>query len=287
MRKMAVTSGSIPRKSAAFQIPVAQVGQEHVPRLVRDGERRLRAASRPPAASRRRPRRPAPRPAGSSTGSPKSGLAMSRMPIAAGSPKWIGVPWARGKRRTDLASPRSPGPASAAASTRPSARGTGPPARQAMFVRYIGTFTFCSMCRTGTPRCEQRVLERERAADQEADEIVAPVRVMSVGSSTSSPCSQTRYAGRSVRRSAPGATSFGSGSPGSVTSSSGHGFGLRWQKSRKSNAQSCGSRHEVGLHEAQRQPRRRRRRVAPCGTPGAHAPVAGQSVMIPESRGCG
>ena len=28
---------------------------------------------------------------------------------------------------------------------------TGPPGWHAMFVRYIGTFTFCSMCRTGTP----------------------------------------------------------------------------------------------------------------------------------------
>src|SRR5438876_94125 len=50
-----------------------------------------------------------------------------------------------------------------------------------------------------------------------------------------------RYAGRSVRRSAPGATAFGSGSPGSVTSSSGQGFGLRWQNRRKSYANSLGT----------------------------------------------
>src|SRR6266850_8381741 len=45
----------------------------------------------------------------------------------------------------------------------------------------------------------------------------------------------------SVRRSAPGATPTGSGDPTSVTSISGHGRGLRWQKSRKSYAWSFGS----------------------------------------------
>src|SRR6202795_4888001 len=45
----------------------------------------------------------------------------------------------------------------------------------------------------------------------------------------------------SVRRSAPGATPTGSGEPTSVTSISGHGRGLRWQKSRKSYACSFGN----------------------------------------------
>src|SRR2546427_4492321 len=45
----------------------------------------------------------------------------------------------------------------------------------------------------------------------------------------------------SVRRSAPGATPTGSGDPTSVTSISGHGRGLRWQKSRKSYAWSFGN----------------------------------------------
>ena len=35
--------------------------------------------------------------------------------------------------------------------------------------------------------------------------------------------------------------------PGSVTSSSGHGFGFRWQNSRKSNAQSRGSTGEAAV----------------------------------------
>ena len=64
---------------------------------------------------------------------------------------------------------------------------------------------------------------------------------MSVGSSTSSPYSKTRYLGRSVLRSAPGAIARGSDEPASTTSSRGHGLGLRWQKSRKSNACSFGS----------------------------------------------
>ena len=63
---------------------------------------------------------------------------------------------------------------------------------------------------------------------------------MSVGSSTSSPYSKTRYLGRSVLRSAPGAIVRGSDDPTSTTSSRGHGLGLRWQKSRKSNACSLG-----------------------------------------------
>src|SRR5881296_1816804 len=45
----------------------------------------------------------------------------------------------------------------------------------------------------------------------------------------------------SVRRSAPGATPTGSAEPTSVTSSSGHGRGLRWQKRRKSYAEAFGS----------------------------------------------
>src|SRR5882724_3949329 len=49
-----------------------------------------------------------------------------------------------------------------------------------------------------------------------------------------------RYFGTSVLRSAPGATPTGSGEPTSVTSMSGHGLGLRWQKSMKSYAQSLG-----------------------------------------------
>src|SRR2546427_734686 len=32
------------------------------------------------------------------TGSPKSGLATSLMPMASGLPRWTGAPWARGKR---------------------------------------------------------------------------------------------------------------------------------------------------------------------------------------------
>src|SRR5690606_11236672 len=47
-----------------------------------------------------------------------------------------------------------------------------------------------------------------------------------------------RYLGRSVRRSAAGAAIRGTGEPGSVTSSTGQGFGFRMQNSRKSKARS-------------------------------------------------
>ena len=60
-----------------------------------------------------------------------------------------------------------------------------------------------------------------------------------VGSSTRFPSRQTRYRGRSVRKSAVGAEE-GCQEPDSVTVISGQGFGFLWQKSRKSKAQSRG-----------------------------------------------
>ena len=72
-----------------------------------------------------------------------------------------------------------------------------PAGRHAMFVRYIGTFTSCSMCRTGTPGRQQCVLERERAADHERHEVVAPV------------VARRRSAPRPVRRSARRGTPAG------------------------------------------------------------------------------
>ena len=46
-----------------------------------------------------------------------------------------------------------------------------------MFVRYIGTLQPRSMCRTGTSGLQQGVLEGERAAEQEADQVVAPAAI--------------------------------------------------------------------------------------------------------------
>ena len=96
------------------------------------------------------------------------------MPIAAGSPTWTGAPWRSGKRE-QIRSPAPPAPASSAASTPPSARRSGPPAGTRRSVRYIGTLHALLDVPHREPRVQQRVLERERAADQERDEVVAPL----------------------------------------------------------------------------------------------------------------
>lgn len=60
-------------------------------------------------------------------------------------------------------------------------------------------------------------------------------------SAASAPSRHTRYLGKSVRTSAPGAAVRGQGSPGAVTSSSGQARGLERAKRRKSKACAEGS----------------------------------------------
>ena len=160
------------------------------------------------------------------------------MPMAAGSPKWTGAPWAPREARAIAVTAldrlrRRHRPHRH--DHRP-AEGARRPARDVRAVhRHVAARARCAAA--GTPGLEQRALERERAAEQERHQVVAPPR--RAGRSARRPARRAGRrgsAGRSVRRSAPGATPAGSGEPGSVTSSSGHGFGLRWQKSRKSNA---------------------------------------------------
>ena len=97
---------------------------------------------------------------------------MSRMPIAAGSPMCTGAPCTAGNRDVDLHRPDHP-----AGRNRPHRhhhRAVERPAGAVgTEVMYIGTFEHCSMCRTGMPASMQRRLEREAAADQERDEVVA------------------------------------------------------------------------------------------------------------------
>ena len=52
----------------------------------------------------------------------------------------------------------------------------GPAAFGRDAVRYIGTLRRALTCRSGMPSATQRLLERERAADHEGDEVVAPAR---------------------------------------------------------------------------------------------------------------
>ena len=96
------------------------------------------------------------------------------MPIAAGSPMWTGVPWAFGKRAQMVVARMAWAGVNGRIDTTIGPRNT-PAGRQSMLVRYIGTLRPCSTCRTGTPGLQQGVLERERAAEQEGDEVVPPV----------------------------------------------------------------------------------------------------------------
>ena len=69
---------------------------------------------------------------------------------------------------------------------------------------------------------------------------------------------QNTYLGASVRKSASGATPMGTGDPASHTSIKGQALGLRWQNSKKSNA-NCPCGKTTRLH---------------CKNPG-HTPLVG------------
>src|SRR5699024_3167805 len=67
------------------------------------------------------------------------------------------------------------------------------------------------------------------------------ISVISVRSSSNMPFRYIQYFGRSVLKSASGATADGENNPGSVTSKTGHAFGFRWQNNKNSNADALGS----------------------------------------------
>lgn len=114
-----------------------------------------------------------------------------------------------------------------------------PAERHSIDVSYIGTLRPAVMCRTGTPasisgnsNVKLQPITNVTKSDRQYSRI-------SGTSATSSPRFHTRYNGTSVRMSAPGAVT-GAVTPGSITSSSGQGLGLRCANSRKSNACSLG-----------------------------------------------
>ncbi len=130
-------------------------------------------------------------PARTSTGSPKSGRARSRMPRATGSPMWIGAPWARGKRlQTCTARTAWAGVMGRIDTT--SGPWKSPAGRHGTLVRYIGTLQPASTWRTGSPARssassnvkEQPIRKPTQSSRQSARR--------SVGSSTSSPAWKTR-----------------------------------------------------------------------------------------------
>jgi hypothetical protein len=108
-----------------------------------------------------------------------------------------------------------------------------PAGRHSTEVLYIDTFRPCSRFRTGTPASSSAVSKLKLQPIRKLTRSSRHSPVSSLGSSTSSPSRQTRYCGRSVRRSASGA-SVVRNDPASVTSSSGTGRGLRWPNSSMS-----------------------------------------------------
>ena len=95
-----------------------------------------------------------------------------------------------------------------------------------MLVRYIGTLSRRVDVAQRHARLQQRFLERERAAEHEAHEIVAPQRLTShrlVDQIAVAPDAIARHVGADVE---VGAERGMRGSPASDTPSSGHGFGI-------------------------------------------------------------
>ena len=174
-----------------------------------------------------------------STGSPNSGLLISLMPMAEGSPICTGAPCTAGKRPVQRAALTT-----CECFTGLMLTTVGPLRRpagwQLMLVIYIGTLHPQSMCLIGIPASIRAPSNENEHPIRNATRSALQYFKTSVGSSFSSPFSHTRYLGISVLTSDPGAISLASPSPGSVTSSMGHGLGLRCAKTRKSYAQSFG-----------------------------------------------
>jgi len=152
--------------------PRQPVGDQHVACLVGDADGGLAASITACGVTRRPEQRHL---AGRMWGSPPySGLAMSAMPIAAGSPKWIGAPCTRGKREVISMARICVGHGEVAhrhnhaAMEAPGGHGVEPAA--------IGTRTFlpCSMWRIGTPASSSARLERIGAPQAKADQVAAP-----------------------------------------------------------------------------------------------------------------
>jgi hypothetical protein len=102
------------------------------------------------------------------------------MPISAGSPRCTGAPCTAGKREV-ICTARMAAAARSGRIDTTSGPLKGPAGSVAM--RWCGTSPRCGLRRRGAAHAfvAQRLLERERAAEHEGDQVVAPQRAMSVG----------------------------------------------------------------------------------------------------------
>mmetsp|Transcript_7594 Transcript_7594/g.18558 ORF Transcript_7594/g.18558 Transcript_7594/m.18558 type:complete len:201 (+) Transcript_7594:936-1538(+) len=116
----------------------------------------------------------------------------------------------------------------------------GPDLMFGCVVRYMDTFDFMVTFLGSSPSRARAASKLKEHPSTNPTKSFRQTSVMSVTSASSFPFIQMRYLGRSVRKSAPGATMDGSGEPTSVTSSRGHARELRRQKVANSRANSFG-----------------------------------------------
>jgi hypothetical protein len=92
----------------------------------------------------------------------------------------------------------------------------GPAERKRMFVLYIGTFTRCSTWRGASPFLSSSPSHEKEHPSRNDTKSSVHTSVTLLVSSTTAPSRHTRYFGRSVRRSDPGASRTASKHPGLV-----------------------------------------------------------------------
>ena len=110
-----------------------------------------------------------------------------------------------------------------------------------MDVLYIGTLHFMSWCRSGIFACFN-VFSKEKLQPMRKDtRSLLQMCSMDWQVSDNSPSRYMLYKGTSYRISAPVHVKFGAYWPGSMTSNSGQGFGLRWQNNKKSKERDFGN----------------------------------------------
>ena len=174
------------------------------------------------------------------TGSPKSGCARSAMPMARGSPRWIGAPWTEGYREQIwIASIASAAGIGLMLTT--ILPPNGPALLQSILVRYIGTLTPSLIFLISMPAAINASSKENEHPSAKATQSSCHSSTISCRCSVSTPSCQTRYCGTSVRISISTPSSGSETSPGRLlTASRGQGLGLSVQNDSKCAASSAG-----------------------------------------------
>ena len=163
-------------RSMRGELRILEVGDQHVARRMGDARNWASSPRSPPAASRRTPRTPAARRRGRRPGRRSRAGRGRRCRSGCGRPIWTGAPCTAGKRVVICTARIASAGLNGRIDTTSGPR-NGPAGVVSIEVRYIGTLRRCVDVAQSSPSATQRLLERERAADHEADEVVAPVRL--------------------------------------------------------------------------------------------------------------